>query len=62
MREKRANLARENMATKAKRKELERLEAWGVNITDAEVFYRVFQSEIFQPRLSAEESGATKEG
>jgi hypothetical protein len=62
MREKRANLARENMATKAKRKELERLKAWGVNNTNAEVFYRVFQSEIIQPRLSAEESGATKEG
>ena len=62
MREKRANLTRENMTAKAKGKEWERLKAWRVNKTNAEAFYRVFQSEIIQPRLSAEESGATKEG
>jgi hypothetical protein len=50
------------MTTKAKRKEWERLKAWGVNKPNAEVFYSVFESEIIQARLSAEESGATKEG
>ena len=47
---------------KAKRKERERLEAWGEKKTNAERFYSVLQSEIIQPRSSAEESGATKEG
>jgi hypothetical protein len=40
-----------------KRKEWKRLKAWGVNQTNAEVFYSVFQTEIIQPRLSAQESG-----
>jgi hypothetical protein len=62
MREKRVNFARENMATKVKRKEWERLKGWGVNKTKAGVFYRVFQSEIIQQRLSTEESVTTKEG
>jgi L,D-peptidoglycan transpeptidase YkuD (ErfK/YbiS/YcfS/YnhG family) len=47
IREKRANLTRENMTTKAKRREWERHKACGVNKTNA-VFYRVFQSEIIQ--------------
>jgi hypothetical protein len=54
-REKRANLTRENMTRRAKRKE--RLKAWGLNKTNAEGFYRVFQSEIIQRRLPTEESG-----
>jgi hypothetical protein len=62
MKEKRANLTRENMIVKVNLKERERLKAWGANKTNAEVFYSVFQSEIIQPQLSAEESGATKEG
>lgn len=57
MRENRANLTRENMTTKAKRRQWERLKAWGVNKTNPEGFYRVFQSEIIQQRLSIEESG-----
>jgi hypothetical protein len=60
MRENRANLTRENMTTKAKRRQWERLKAWGVNRTNAEGFYRVFQSEIIQQRLSIEESRAPR--
>jgi hypothetical protein len=49
MREKRANLTRENMTTNMKRKEWEQVTAWGVNKKNAEVFYRAFQSKIIQP-------------
>ncbi len=49
------------MSLKAKREEWERLKGWGENKPTREAFYRVFHSEIIQPRFSAEELGATKE-
>lgn len=47
-------------STKAKRKEWEGLKACGENKTNAEVFYRGFQSKIIQPERIGHHEGRKK--
>jgi hypothetical protein len=60
MREKRANLTRENMTRKAKRKE--RVKAWGVKKTNAGDFIGFFRARLFNSGYLLKNRGATKEG